>query len=236
MRLIGALANGEVPSASESQDAFFVLNSMMDSWNADRLTIFTITIGQFNLVPLQQVYTFGPGGNFNAPRPARIDHASIVSLTNPGQPLELDINIYTDEDWAMIPVKVIQTTLPQGFYDDGAYPLRNLSFWPIPTVNVQTRIYSWTALTSFPDLVTDITFPPGYQEALRYNLAMRLIAEFPGDFNPVMTQVTGGLAVESLARIRSMNTPVIQTHIDPALTERGGRYNYFSDLPVGGKQ
>ena len=236
MRLIGVLASGEKPSAAEASDAFDVLNQMLDSWDADRLTVFTISIAQFPLTPLQQVYTYGPGGNFNAPRPSRIDHASIVSLTNPSQPLELDIDIYTDEDWAMIPVKNIQTTLPQGFYDDKGYPLRSLSFWPIPTVAANTIIYGWTALNAFANLTSTVVFPPGYIEALRYNLAMRLIAEMPGDYNPLMVQVTGELAVSSLARIRSMNMPLIEAHLDPFLTGRGGRYNYFSDLPVGGKQ
>ena len=98
---------------------------------------------------------------------------------------------------------------------------------------MKTVIYGWTALTAFPDLVTDITFPPGYREALRYNLAMRLIAEMPGNYNQIMGQVTGELAISSLARIRSINIPVVQTNSDPALFGYGGRYNYFSDTPVG---
>src|SRR4029077_1286454 len=147
MRLIGALASGEVPTNAEAQDALTVLNQRLDSWSADRLMVFTITIQEFALTPSQQVYTYGPGGNFNAARPARIDRASIVSLTNPSQPLELPIDYYTNWDWQQVPVKNIQTTLPQAVYDDQAFPLRNLSFWPIPTVVVNTRLYVWTALT-----------------------------------------------------------------------------------------
>lgn len=235
MRLIGALASGEVPTGAESNDGLAIVNQMLDSWNADRLTVFTLTIAEFSLVPGQQVYTYGTGGNFNAARPARIERASIVSLTNPAQPLELPIAMYTDADWQQVPLKIVNTTLPQGVYDDGGYPLRSLSFWPIPTVVVKTRLYSWTALSAFPDLTTDVPFPPGYQEALRYNLAMRLIAEYPGDYNPLMAEVTGKLAVESLARIKSMNLPVVEAQCDDAIVGRGGRYNYFSDMPMGGR-
>ena len=235
MRVIGALASGETPTGAEAADALLVLNQMLDSWTAERLTVFTITIGEFTLIPGTQVYTMGTGGLFNVPRPAKIDRASIVSLNNPAQPLELPIQLYTDGDWQQVPLKIVNSTLPQGVYDDGAYPLRNLSFWPIPTVANKTRIYSWTALTQFPDLVTDILFPPGYPEALRYNLAMRLIAEMPGNFNPLMAQMAGGFAVESLARIKSINMPIIQAHLDASLKGRGGRYNYISDMPVGGR-
>jgi len=235
MRLIGSLASGEVPTSAEASDALTVLNQMLDSWAADRLIVFTITIQEFALTPSQQVYTYGVGGNFNAPRPARIDRASIVSLTNPSQPLELPIDYYTNWDWQQVPVKNIQTTLPQAVYDDQGYPLRNLSFWPIPTVVVNTRLYVWTALSSFASLTTDNSYPPGYIEALRYNLAVRLMAEMPGGFDPVMAQTTAPLAIESLARVKSMNLPLIEAFCDAALNDKSVRYNYYSDTPVGGQ-
>lgn len=234
LRLIGALASGEVPTANEAQDSLMVLNQMLDSWNAERLMVFTITIAQFNLTPNTATYTYGTGGMLNGPRPAKIDRISIVSLTNASQPLELPIDYYTDWDWQQVPVKIIDTTLPQAVYDDGQFPFRNLTFWPIPTVPVQTRIYGWTALGQYPDLQTDLTFPPGYSEAMRYNLAMRLIAEFPGAYNPVMVQTAGALAVDTLARVRSINIPIIEAYCDVALQQNSGRYNYYSDTPVGG--
>jgi hypothetical protein len=233
MRLIGALASGETASSAEAADALMVLQQMLDSWLADRLMAFTININEFPLTSGQQNYTMGTGGNFNVARPANIDRVSIVSLTNPAQPLELQIDMYTDEDWQAIPVKVITSPLPQGVYEDGGFPLRTLSFWPIPSATSKTRIYSWSPLTTFPDLVTDITFPPGYLEALRYNLALRLIAEMPGKYNPIMVSTTLQLANESLARIKSMNLPMIEAHIDQTLTGQGDHYNYYSDSPAG---
>src|SRR5438477_10734207 len=99
MRTLGKLESGEVPSSDEAADGLVSLNDLLDSWNAERLMVFTITIAEFPLVPGQQVYTYGTGGNFNAARPARIDRASIVSLTNPAQPLELQIDYFTDQEW-----------------------------------------------------------------------------------------------------------------------------------------
>jgi hypothetical protein len=235
MRLIGALASGETPTNAEAQDALTVLNQMLDSWAADRLMVFTIAIDEYPMVPGQQIYTYGVGGDFDALRPARIDRVSIISLTNPAMPLELPIDYLTGLDWQQYPVKNIQTTLPQAVYDDQAFPFRNLSFWPIPTIAVNTRIYNWVALDSYAGLTADNTYPPGYIEALRYNLALRLMAEFPGGFDPVMSQTTAALAVESLARVKSMNLPLIEAFCDAALTSKSVRYNYFSDTPVGGQ-
>ena len=182
---------------------------------------------------LTGVYTMGPGGDFNTTRPSSIDRISIVSLTNPNQPLELPIDYYTDWDWQNVPVKNIATTLPTAVYDDGDFPLRRLSYWPIPSVQVKTRIYSWQQLSQFPDLFTDLTFPPGYKEALRYNLASRLIAEMPGEYAQITVAQTALLAVESLARIKSMNMPIIQAFCDPDINGRAGYYNFYSDRPAG---
>ena len=236
MRLIGALASGETPTGAEASDALMVLNQMLDSWNAERLMVFSIVINEFPLTPTQQVYTLGTGGNFNIARPAKIERMSIVSLTNPAQPLELPMKYYTDRDWqTQVPVKLINSTLPLAVYDDQNFPLRNLSFWPIPSVAVNTRIYSWQPLASFATLTTDLTFPPGYLEALRYNLAMRLIAEMPGDYNQVTMAVTAKIAMDALARIRVMNIPLIELFCDDALIGAGGHYDWRSDMPVGGR-
>jgi hypothetical protein len=201
LRVIGAIAPGEVPAADETADAFSILNLMLDAWNAERLMVFTIIIYEDSLTVGKQTYTFGPGGDFNHPRPARIERAGIVSLANPAQPLELPLEMLTDFLWSQIPVKNILSALPLKVYNDGAYPMMNLNFWCIPSQTVNVRTYCWSLLSSFPDLVTDITFPPGYLEAIKYNLASRLAPEWG---RPLMPDVAA-LAVAGFARIKSFN-------------------------------
>jgi len=41
LRLIGQLAEGETPSAATSADALTALNQMLDSWSAERLSVFS---------------------------------------------------------------------------------------------------------------------------------------------------------------------------------------------------
>src|SRR5215813_9162525 len=178
LRLIGVTASGEQPTGEEASDALVILNQMIDSWNEERLNVLTITISNFSLTTGTQVYTLGTGVTFNATRPAAIYRISIISLANPAQPLELPMEMLTDAQWREIPVKNITSALPLKVYDDGSFPLRNLSYWPIPTIAVQTAIYGWTALTQFASQSTDLTFPPGYLKALRYNLAVDLAPEF----------------------------------------------------------
>jgi hypothetical protein len=226
LRLVGVLASGEIATAAESIDGLQTLNDMLDSWTSDRLSIFTITPRTFALVPGQQGYTIGVGGNFNVPRPPRIDSVSIVSLANPLEPLELPIEMLTIEQWAAIPVKNIQSTLPQSVYDDGAFPLRTLNYYCIPSTTVNTVIYGWAALTSFPTLATNVTFPPGYQRAIRYNLAVELCGEYGRPVDPTV----GRIAIESLAKVRAFNAPLVELRCDAALIGSGdANYDWRSD-------
>lgn len=231
MRLIQVKEAGEIPTADEAALGFMVSNQMLDAFTAERLMVFTINIAQYAIIAGQQTYTLGVGGNFNAPRPVNIDRITIIYLANPAQPLELPLELLTDAQWAAIPVKNIPTTLPRAVYDDGAFPLRNLSFWGVPTLISNVNVYSWTALTQFTALTTNLTFPPGYFEMLRYNLAVRLAPEFGESASPDVIS----LANESKARVKSINIPIVDLRCDSALTGGGGAYDWRSDSYVGSR-
>jgi hypothetical protein len=203
---------------------------MIDEWNSQRLYVWAITINDFPLVPLQQTYTLGTGGNFNIPRPAGIERYSLIWLANPAQPLELPLEVVNDQKWQeTVPVKAIQSTMPTLVYDDQAFPLRNLNFWPIPTIVSNARVYAWNTVTSFPDLVTDETYPPGYLKALRYALAVDLAPEFGRE----VPQIVAMQAMNAIAEIKRHNLPWLYQRCDDAVVSPQGRqYNWLYDGPV----
>jgi hypothetical protein len=205
LRLIGVIDPGEGPDISEANDSMMVLNQMIDSWNADRAAIFTTGSQDFTLTLNKQAYTFGPGGDFDAQRPASIDSMSSILLDNPNNPVEIPIPMWTWEQWQeKFPVKNVDSSFPLGCYDDGNFPLRTLNFWPIPTSgNNAVRIYSWQAVGAASSLQSKLSYPQGYAEALRYNLAVRLAAEFAAPVSGPVAQI----AIESLARVKTMNAP-----------------------------
>jgi len=227
LRKIGALATGESPTSAESNDALLTLNDLVDEWNNQRLTIYTVPRQVFNFVGGQGTYTMGTGGNFNVPRPARIERVSVISNANPQMPLELPIAYLTTGEWQETPVKNVPSPLPFRCYDDQGFPLRSLTFWPTPTDStVQAAIYAWQPLTQFADLVTQYSFPPGYARALKYNLALDLAPEFGvQQINPVIVS----MAQDSLARIKAMNADAATepAYCDPAITDGvGGIYDW----------
>lgn len=226
LRLIGVLASGETASGAEAADGLDILNDMIDSWNTERLMVFTIQRQVFSLTSGVQDYTMGTGGDFNVDRPARIERAGIISLTNPSQPLELPIDYLTDAQWQNIPVKNIQSALSTKVWDDQNFPLRGLHYWPIPNTAIDATLYTWTALTQFADLVTDYTFPPGYAKALRYNLALDLAPEYGRE----VPASVAAQAVLSKAAIQSLNHPTLDLRCDPAVVSPDKRtYNWLSD-------
>jgi hypothetical protein len=241
LRLIGVLAAGETPQGSEAEDALLVFNDMVDSWQAQRLMIYQSERIVFNLNAGQQVYVYGsanpetnPNPDFNSPRPAAIERMGIIVLNNPLQPLELPLQYLTTAQWQEIPVKNITSALPQYCWDDQAFPFRNLSFWPVPNVQVQAVVYPWVPIGAPASLTTLIAFPPGYAKAFRYNLAIDLAAEYP----VAPPQVVAGvleIAQETMRIVKAMNTPILDLRCDPAVVAGSelGLYNWISDMPAG---
>lgn len=235
LRLVNVLGSGANPTASEAEDALAILNQMIDAWQIDRLMIYTVNRlaldingNAFTLQSGKQSYSVGVGGLFNTPRPARIDAISLIYLSNAAQPLELPLEPQTDEMWAAIPVKNVTGTIPTKFWNDLNFPAMNLNFWPVPTQANQIVLYAWQLLAFFPNLASKLQFPPGYLECLRYNLAVRLAAEFGVQQIP---STIPALANEAMAKVKSFNIPLIDLGMDSALTGNG-YYNWLSDTFV----
>lgn len=225
LRLINVMAAGEQTPIDMANDSLLVLNDMIDSWNADRLAIYTVQSTDFPFVLGQQTYTLGTGGNFNLARPPKIEGMSTIQLTNPSTPVEIPIALYTWEEWQnQVPVKNVSGSIPLICYDDQAFPNRNLNFWPIPFDQPNSvRIYYWAALPA-QMLAAAVSFPPGYRQAFRYNLAALLAAEFAQPVPAVVAEI----AVDSLARVKAMNMPelVLQSDLIP---DPSG-WNYKADM------
>jgi len=229
LRLIGAIAPGESIPDDEAQDALTALQAMFDSFAAQRLTIYQIEEALHLLVSGTQTYTIGPGGNINRARPMSIYGAAWVQNLGQQSELELPITVFSTQDWQRLPSKETTSTLPLGVYYDRAYPLGNLSLFPIVTGSssaVYLKLYLPTAITGFANLTTAYAFPPGYDEAIVYNLALRLAPEWG-------LEVPSGvatMAAEFLGNVKRSNEILEVLFVDGALLfRRDGLYNYRTD-------
>lgn len=236
LRLIGSLASGELPSATENQDALAILNQMLDVWQAKAWMIPGLQRLIFAPATLKQTYSVGPLGDLNIVRPSKVTAVSVINQPGSTQPIELGLDLVsaTSEPggWRDIPVKNTQGALPLRCWDDCAYPARNLNFWPIPTVTINFALYIPQLLTQFLDLTTQFQLPPIYTKAIRFNLAKDLMPEFPGD--PARYPMVVKTADEMLAEITAINYRAPVSSCDPALVNpKMDLYNWLTDMPAG---
>lgn len=231
LKTIGVLAAGETANGNDVADSFAILNGMIDTWATQRLTVYTTARTVFNLTSSTQDYTIGTGGTFDIVRPLWITAASVIPNRDATaeQRVELPITAsMTVTQWQNVAIKGTTSTFPTEFYYDKDWTagLAQISVWPIPrTSDAQLVLYTPTALVKFADRTTDYTFPPGYEEAMRYQLALRLGPEFGRPLNPELL----ALAMDTFGNIKRVNGSKETLSIDTALLVHGGRYNWRTD-------
>lgn len=236
--MTGALAQGEDPSNADAQDGLTRLNRLVSGWKNQRLTCFVTEENVYPLVSNQQEYTIGPGGNFNQFRPQFLDYCGLI-LANTSPAVEIKTPIITVKDWSYQSVKAQTSTQPTRVYYYTQFPssgasagLGKLIFWPKPTVANSIRLYCPKPIDEFADLTTDYEFPPGYEDALEYNLAVRLIQAGMGLREHLSDIVP--MARETLAGIKRVNFQPVTASIDPALWPSQPGWNWRIGEPNSG--
>jgi hypothetical protein len=241
LRLVGALRSGLALSNDELNDCKMVLNSMLDAFSIERIEIPAITVQTLDqnqvalsLKPNQASYKLGnvlTTEDFLLPRPSRIERVSIMYSASQQTPVELPMEMLDDVGWQGITNKSTPSLLPQVCFVDASnavFPDMVLYFWPVPTQANPVIIYLWTLLQQFSDLTSQVLFPPGYAEMLRYQLAVRLAAEFPCDLQklPIVTK----LAAEAKERIAGINLFAKTAVCDEAIV---GSYGKMGNIFTG---
>lgn len=206
LKLLGVLAQGETPSASESDDARVALNTMLDGWSTEKLNVFYHAIFTNALTAAQNSYTIGSGGNFSTTRPTKIQTANAV-LNSINHPIEI-----VDQDrWAAIQEQGATGKLPvMLFYDNNnSAGLARIMLWPTPSdATVSLQIYTWSPLPSFSDLVTNVNFNVGYLRALIFNLAIEIAPSYGAAAVQQAGMITQ-IAAEAKSDIRRLNAEIL---------------------------
>lgn len=194
------------PNDDMYNEAIPELNRMLGSWNCDGHKIYSTSIAQYALTASQKIYTIGPGGDLDGPRPLYIRGADCLFPTTPV--VRRHIDLLDDDQWRRIPVQDIPGAPPFQAYYDGNYNLDGrgqiyLRFQPVAGYSLE--LYTWLALqSSFTDRSDVAIFPPGYEQALVYNLAKQLAALNPNMQN--MSLAAYRIADSSLATLISLNS------------------------------
>jgi len=177
LREIGVIDPIEPGSDELIADTLNVGTDLIDGWRLERLTIPSITRSVYNLATTQ-TYTLGSGGTFDQDYPQAILAWSIIPDPGVAQPLEIPMGRpLTWAQWQAIRQKAQTGAYPTALYWDKAYAahLGTISVHPIPT-SATPDLVLYQAIPSMTALVagTQYDLRPGYAEAIKTNLAIRL--------------------------------------------------------------
>jgi len=215
LRLIGASAQGETPPADEMQEPLSALNTMVDSWSSGSLTVPVLTTESFVLVAGTSQYTIGSGATWDTVRPLEIKNAYIRSSG-----LDYSVKVLTRERFNSIVQKSIQGR-PEFIWYDNQHPIGTVNLYFTPNGADTIFIDTWKPLLAIANLTTEITLPEGYDEALKYNLAIRLAPEYGVTVSPDVREV----ARKSLRTIKSFNLPVVESSLGIPTSDSNGYSN-----------
>ena len=201
------LASGETLTADEATDGLKALNDILENWSLENLMVWQGDNEQYALTPGVASYTIGPGGAFNATRPVRIG-LSFTRVNGADFPLEQ----WGLDEYNGVTVKNVGG-IPERYVYLNDYPLGQIILYPVPAV-ASTLFLNTDRVLTFPViLTTSLSFPPGYEKALRYTLATNLAPEYGVAVSPAVAAI----AASSKADIKRSNKKRVLAAYDSTL-------------------
>ncbi len=217
LRMIGQLRVGQTYNASQLTDGLLTCNSMLEAWLTERLNAYRIARDVYALTGAAS-YTIGihpngsPVADFNAARPTRIERAAKLYA---GGDVEIPLDLLNEDGWS---------DYLNGLYDDYGYPFSMLRLRPAPNAGESLVLYTWQQFTAFESAEDDVLFPPGYAEAIRCDLAVRLAPEYGVAVPPEVA----AMAATAKANIKRLNAPALEMSCDSALLGDRRGFNFVT--------
>ena len=222
LRLLGVLAEGEVPSSETSQDALNAMNQMIDSWNTERLSVFATQDQVFTWPSGILSRTLGPSGDFVGNRPVLLDDSTYFRDASTG--ISYGIKFINQQQYNGIAVKTVTSTFPQVIFVNMTHPDIEMYIYPRPTRDLEWHFISVEELTQPATLATQLHFPPGYLRAFRYNLATEMSPEFGVEPSSQVMRI----AMTSKRNLKRVNNPDDIMSMPYSIVATRQRFNIFA--------
>ena len=216
MRLIGQVGSGESPTTAETADGLTALNALLDSWRNKRLMCYAMQEETLTLAASDGSYTIGPSGDLNTTRPVSIEHAYIV-VSNVTYPVQM----VNEAEWATIPQKTSEADWPDRALYRPTMATGTLLVYPVPNATRTMKLVTRVVLTVFSASSDSVSLPPGWEDAMAFNLAVALAPEF----ETVASNDVKQQARDSLAAIMKINRDrkILDSELGPLLSGYSAR-------------
>jgi len=226
--ILGVFQPGQSVPQANALDGFRRLNHMIRAWSLATQMAPCVTREVFDLEADKggpsDPYTIGDGGDFDTAKPAwnaLTGAGLILGGTDPAT--EIPLAIESDDAFQLTAIKELSNAQPTTVYyrptfQDG---LGTIILWPVPNTDAnQLALYRLVQLTEFVSLSAAYWLPEGYEEAIDYNLAIRLAAPYGRPLTPDIVS----MARESLGNVKRANAKLNDLAVDPMWTngQQGG--------------
>lgn len=201
LRMIGAVAQGETPTANQISEAAEALNMMVKAWEADGMPLWGIAETSITLVAGTNKYQIGIGKTVDIPKPLKVIQAWNRDNTSK---VDIPMRILTKQEYNILGNKTTSGNPIQIYYQ----PMLNygdLYVFPTPaTVDATNNKVYIVYQRPFEDfLVTgdNPDFPQEWLDALKYGLAARLAPEYgvPSDQRMILIREAKEIKEQALS-------------------------------------
>lgn len=190
LRICGALAQGETPTADQYTEGYEALNLMIKAFIADGMQLWAIKQHSVTLTSTVNTYRIGEGQTVNIAKPLRIIQAYFHNGTTN---VDVPMTLLTREEYNRLGNKTTPGN-PNQFYYDPQRTYGDLYLYPTPDGTAASGSVTIVYQKPFDDVESDsdeMDFPYEWFEALKFNLALRLAPEY-------------GVPTEQYSMIRSL--------------------------------
>lgn len=204
LRKLVVLPAGGTANANQLAYGLTDLNSMLIAWRKFGLTTWARSSATFSLVSGTGSYTVGSGRTVDIARPIRLLDAYV---TRDGT--DIPMRQVAKSDYFGLSDKTTEGIPSQFYYDQESSA--SLYVWPVPDEDDLTMTFDYHVPFTSMVAATVLDMPEEWQEAVVYNLALRL----GPDVGKPASQGLRDLAKEMLDLAKGSNTEETSVRFEP---------------------
>lgn len=227
-KFVHILGANEAMDDDEANDAFDVLNDIIEQSNIDKMLAYYRTEIVFPFQTNKATYTVSPSPyspDVIAPRPVEI-----ISGFTRRSDVDLPLFVGDKQDFDRIQQKNVGIAgWQQMVYYEAAWPKGTLYFYMVPLDTLTTvHLTVMAEIPTFINLDATVSLPPGYAFWLQCKTGERLSPEYGMPFTPKMQDILTD-AESAIKRNNIKPMPVAATGLSTLSRPSGGKYNVYAD-------
>ncbi len=232
--MLNVFLPGEAMQNADANRARVICNGMLSGWGQrGSLFIPVIARERFDMTADKggpdDRYTIGPGGDFDTERPSNQNSITAANLiqTTTSPEVRIPLGIYSDQAYDANQIPDQGNLYPTGLYYSPTYDndLGSIFLWPVPNVAYNDiELFLQKAIPSFADLTTTYYVPDGAEDAITYQLALRMQGTWGKKLDPEDVR----LAAELLGVFKRSNAKMSDLMNDASAIFGAGRHTVYN--------